>query len=164
MTFSISIHFTIRLQAFSPNHVPLPWSGQELRAGPPPLSGACCCSSSSQHSRVAGAEAPMHPPSPPWVPGLLPAVTATSPGIHINTVRTTQNRSQKAKSNHLIALICVLVRSTEHNYILALRRAKKKKRFYFDVLVFASQQYVLKGNYGNLSFQCVLSTSEKNQE
>lgn len=27
--------------------------------------------------------------------------------------------------------------------------------------MFASPQYVLKGNYGNLSFQCLLSTSEK---
>lgn len=27
--------------------------------------------------------------------------------------------------------------------------------------MFASQQYVLKGNYGNLSSQCLLSTSEK---
>lgn len=60
-----------------------------------------------------------------------------------------------------MALICALVRATEHNYILALKR---KKRLYFDVLVFASQQYVLKGNYGNLSFQFLLSTAEKKQE
>lgn len=53
------------------------------------------------------------------------------------------------------------MRSTEHNYILALERWKKKERLYFDVLVFASQQYVLKGNYSDLSFQRLLSTAEK---
>lgn len=32
---------------------------------------------------------------------------------------------------------------------------------YFDVLMFASQQYVLKGSYSNLSFQCLLSMAGK---
>lgn len=63
-----------------------------------------------------------------------------------------------------MALICALLRAVEHNYILALKRGKEKKRLYFDVLVFASQKYVLKGNYGNLSFQFLLSTAEKKQE
>lgn len=62
-----------------------------------------------------------------------------------------------------MALICAGVRAMQHNYILALKRGKRKKRLYFDVLVFASQQYALKGNYGNLSFQFLLSTAEKNR-
>lgn len=127
--------------------------GQGLRAGPPHLSGAAA-------GWDRGARSPQ---SPPGVPGLLPAVPAPAGGSPINTGCATQSRSKKAKSSYLMALICALVRSTEHNYILALKRGKKKKRLYFDVLVFASQQYVLKGNYGNLSFQFLLPTAEKNR-
>lgn len=112
--------------------------GQQLRAGPRHLSRACCCSSSPQCSRVARAEVPMHPPSPPRAPGLFPAVTAASCGIRINTVCTTRNHSQNAKSNYLIALICALVRSTEHNYILALKRVKKKALFWCFSVCFSA--------------------------
>lgn len=48
---------------------------------------------------------------------------------HTAAVRAAPNHSPNAKSNYLIALICALVRSTEHNDILALKRAKKKKGF-----------------------------------
>lgn len=71
----------------------------------------------------------------PW-PG--PAVLGAS------TVRS-------AESHYSIALICALVRSVHCNYILALKRVKREKKCYFDVLVFVSQQHVLEGNYSDLS-------------
>lgn len=131
-TFDMSIHFTISLQAFSPNHKPLPWKTRSAAEGraTPPLWGLVLLLvlSALQDGRGRGALAPTEPP--PWVPGLLPTVTATSRGIRTNTACATQNHSQKAKSNYLIALICALVRSTEHNYILALKRVKKKKALF----------------------------------
>lgn len=55
---------------------------------------------------------------------------ANLPGLHHTAaVRAAPNHSPNASSNYLIALICALVRSTEHNDILALKRAKKKKGF-----------------------------------
>lgn len=127
---------------------------QGLRAGPPHLPGGCCCCSLC----------PQHSPGVPFAHRALPAEPAPAPGTPTNTGNATQSQGKAARSSHLMALICALVRAVEHNYILALKRGekgKKKKRLYFDVLVFGSQHCVLKGNYGNLSFQFLLSTAEK---
>lgn len=123
LTFGMSIHFTASLQAFSPKQVPMPW---KTRTGPPTSPGLLLLLSVLQGSRGRGAHALTKPSQ---VPGPLPTVTATSHGICKNTVRATQNHTQNAKSNYLIALIRALVRSMEHNYILALKRVKKKKGF-----------------------------------
>lgn len=161
----MSIHFATSLQAFPyPQPQPLPWqtrSGAEGRT-PTPLWWLLLLLLPSA-PRAGWDRGVPSPQSPARVPGLLPAVPATTGGSRINTGCATQSHSKKAKSSYLMTLICALVRSTEHNYILALKRGKKKKRLYFDVLVFASQQYVLKGNYGNLSFQFPLYTAEKNR-
>lgn len=100
---------------------------QPSGVSPSPMLPALNTSPAAEHSPVRP-PAPAHQQARPRPRGAARR-DGHVPGSGVSTVLPL-SPSQNANSNYLIALICALVRSAEHNYILALRRVKEKKALF----------------------------------